>query len=123
MQTQQQQQLLQQQQQQAGIHIHINPPPSVTQIPISSSGGNGSPINMTTTVGTPIGTSTNSGGASFPSWTEEELRLLEECMIRIPAEDNRNDLDRIIKISKIVKTKNIRDIAQKMRSLSSPVKS
>lgn len=88
----------QQQQQQA---LHINPPPLSAQ---GSGEGRGLP--------------TPTPGA-FPSWTEDELRLLEECMIRIPAEDSKNDLDRVIKISKILKTKNIRDIAQKIRSLTS----
>ncbi len=77
----------------------------------SSSGGNGSPVSS----------GAAGSGITFPSWTEDELRLLEDCMARFPAEDSKNDLDRIIKISKILKTKNIRDIAQKMRSVTSPV--
>ena len=89
------------QQQQQALHMHINPPPLSAQGPGE---GRGLP---TPTSGT------------FPSWTEDELRLLEECMIRIPAEDSKNDLDRVIKISKVLKTKNIRDIAQKIRSLTS----
>ena len=83
----------------------------MSQFSVSSSGGNGSPVS----------TGAAGSGIAFPSWTEDELRLLEDCMARFPAEDSKNDLDRIIKISKILKTKNIRDIAQKMRSITSPV--